>query len=98
MGNTPGHAHINLEEDPFKGEDNVIVNSGEIGFLSSCFDQGAEFDLVIEDSLGREKFRESIKSETTRWGKRIDLTAGDSHLKVRVEIAKNAKNVDVFVD
>lgn len=82
------------------GEDNIIIQDQQIGLIHAITDQpGAEFDLIVRDSLGEIKYeKRGIKNESDRWGERIDLPVSDNYCKIEVENVKGAEKIDVFIE
>ena len=96
----PNQAHMEFDDKKNQGEDEVSIDSEEIGMLHAVSDKpGAEFDLIIEDMAGNEQFvKRGCKNPTTRWGERIDLPVIDSRYKVKLENVNGAKTIDVFCE
>ena len=93
-------AHFEFNEDKNNGEQEVLLNSEEIGMLHAQADNPkAEFDIIIKDRGGNEQLvRRGCKNPTGRWGERIDLPIIDSYYKIRIENVKNAKSIDIFLE
>ena len=77
--------------------------AGKIGWLHAQSNKpGAQFDIVIKDSLGRDKFRGSLGSKfstTDKMGALINLpTHMGEELEVVVENLRNADSVQVFLN
>lgn len=95
------HAHIELAPNADQGNQALTFLEEDIIFLHAETDQpGAEYDVVIYNQGGNELFREQVKSEHTKWGRRIDLEMGDDNYPIiAIENVKGKARVfDVFAE
>lgn len=93
-------AHLEFSGDKDYGEQEILLDSKEIGMLHTQSDNpDAEFDITIEDSAGNEQLsRKGCKNPTGRWGERVDLQLTDSYYKIKLANVKNAKSIDIFAE
>lgn len=79
----------------------AIVPGNKIGWLHSMADQpGATFDIVIRDTLGREKFRRNnCATDTKEFGELVNLpTLIGEHVEIEIDNLKGAEEISVFLN
>ena len=92
-----------LKFNPSIGEtkQNAIVPGNKIGWLHSMADApGATFDIVIRDTLGREKFRRNnCATDTKEFGELVNLpTLIGEPVEVEIDNLKGATEIQVFLN
>ena len=98
MNKLPNHASFNVKDKPSTESQDILIQSNEIGLLHGSAEVGAEFDVIIEDVAGNPQLKKTFKSESGRFGERIDLGLPDDQYKVRLENVKGTKKVDLFFE
>lgn len=89
---------LNLKTES-SGRIRAVAN--KIGWLHTITDQeGASFDIKVNDALGRTKFeRKNCKSETKEFGELINTeTLLGEDLEVVIDNVKGANEIQVFLN